>query len=89
MRRVLIPSYTTALKEQGPCLWLIAVSGDELLLEDNDGIRVITLNRPERLNALTASIMGPVADACADAARDAGVRCLVVKGAGPRLLCRR
>ena len=55
---------------------------DEILIENADGVRVITLNRPDRLNALTSSIMAPLADACADAARDPSAGCLVVTGAG-------
>jgi 2-(1,2-epoxy-1,2-dihydrophenyl)acetyl-CoA isomerase len=55
---------------------------DEVLIENQGGVRVITLNRPDRLNALTSSIMAPLADACADAARDPVVGCVVVTGAG-------
>jgi len=55
---------------------------DEILIENAGGVRVITLNRPDRLNALTSSIMAPLADACADAARDPSAGCLVVTGAG-------
>jgi 2-(1,2-epoxy-1,2-dihydrophenyl)acetyl-CoA isomerase len=55
---------------------------EEILIENAGGVRVITLNRPDRLNALTSSIMAPLADACADAARDPTVGCLVVTGAG-------
>jgi 2-(1,2-epoxy-1,2-dihydrophenyl)acetyl-CoA isomerase len=54
----------------------------EVLIDDDAGVRTITLNRPDRLNALTGSIMAPLADACADAARDASVGCVVVTGAG-------
>lgn len=54
----------------------------EILIDDDRGVRIITLNRPDRLNALTGSIMAPLADACADAARDASVGCVVVTGAG-------
>jgi 2-(1,2-epoxy-1,2-dihydrophenyl)acetyl-CoA isomerase len=54
----------------------------EVLVENDGGVRVITMNRPDRLNALTASIMAPLADACADAARDPSVGCVVVTGAG-------
>lgn len=53
-----------------------------VLLEDTDGVRIITLNRPDRLNALNDSIMAPLADAVADAARDAAIGCVVVTGAG-------
>ncbi len=55
---------------------------EEVLIENQGGVRIITLNRPDRLNALTNSIMGPLADACADAARDGSVGCVVVTGAG-------
>jgi 2-(1,2-epoxy-1,2-dihydrophenyl)acetyl-CoA isomerase len=55
---------------------------DEVLIANEGGVRIITLNRPDRLNALTGSIMAPLADACADAARDPTVGCLVVTGAG-------
>jgi len=40
---------------------------DEVLIDNEGGVRIITLNRPDRLNALTGSIMAPLADACADA----------------------
>lgn len=55
---------------------------DDVLIENQGGVRVITLNRPDRLNALSNSIMGALADACADAARDGSVGCVVVTGAG-------
>ncbi|WEK42366.1 MAG: enoyl-CoA hydratase-related protein [Candidatus Sphingomonas colombiensis] len=55
---------------------------EELLIADDAGVRTITLNRPDRLNALNAALMGPLADACADAARDQSVGCLIVTGAG-------
>lgn len=54
----------------------------EVLVDDAGGVRTITLNRPDRLNALTDSIMAPLADAVADAARDSSVGCVVVTGAG-------
>lgn len=55
---------------------------DEVLVADDDGVRTITLNRPDRLNALNGALMAALADACADAARDPGVGCVVVTGAG-------
>lgn len=53
-----------------------------VLVENDGGVRIITLNRPDRLNALTDTIMAPLADATADAARDPSVGCVVVTGAG-------
>jgi 2-(1,2-epoxy-1,2-dihydrophenyl)acetyl-CoA isomerase len=54
----------------------------EILVENDGGVRTITLNRPDRLNALVETIMSAFADAVADAARDASVGCVVVTGAG-------
>lgn len=54
----------------------------EVLIDNERGVRVITLNRPDRLNALVTSLMEDLADACADAAREAAVGCVVVTGAG-------
>ena len=48
---------------------------EPVLVEVHKGYRVVQINRPDRLNALTSSIMAPLADACADAARDASVGC--------------
>jgi 2-(1,2-epoxy-1,2-dihydrophenyl)acetyl-CoA isomerase len=58
------------------------VSDGEVLIEDEGGVRIITLNRPDRLNALVSSIMAALVDATADAARDPSVGCVVVTGAG-------
>jgi len=58
------------------------MSDAEVLIDNDGGVRIITLNRPDRLNALTSSIMAPLADATADAARDPSVGCVVVTGAG-------
>lgn len=53
-----------------------------VLIETDKGVRIITLNRPDRLNALNDALMAPLAEAVADAARDNAVGCLVVTGAG-------
>ena len=58
------------------------MSDAEVLIEDEGGVRIITLNRPDRLNALVSSIMSALVDATADAARDTSVGCVVVTGAG-------
>jgi 2-(1,2-epoxy-1,2-dihydrophenyl)acetyl-CoA isomerase len=55
---------------------------DVVLVENQGGVRTLTLNRPERLNALNAALMTELADACADAACDGSVGCVVVTGAG-------
>lgn len=55
---------------------------ETVLIENQGGVRIITLNRPDRLNALNGEIMGSLADATADAAREASVGCVVITGAG-------
>jgi 2-(1,2-epoxy-1,2-dihydrophenyl)acetyl-CoA isomerase len=54
----------------------------EIIVENEGGVRIITMNRPDSLNALNGSIMAPLVDATADAARDASVGCVVITGAG-------
>ena len=49
---------------------------------DVDGILWITLNRPERLNALNAQIFGELFDCFSEARKDRSVRCVVITGAG-------
>lgn len=53
-----------------------------LLTTLDDGVLTITLNRPHRLNAFTAQMHHLILDALRDAARDPGVRVIVVAGAG-------
>jgi 2-(1,2-epoxy-1,2-dihydrophenyl)acetyl-CoA isomerase len=55
---------------------------DTVHIENQGGVRIITLNRPDVLNALNGEIMGALVDATADAARDTSVGCVVVTGAG-------
>ena len=47
-----------------------------------DGVRTLTLNRPESLNALTVQVMGALADRLEEAAADPGTRSVVITGAG-------
>lgn len=51
-----------------------------------DGVRTITLNRPERLNAMNRQLIDDVADAFADAHEDAGTKSIIFTGAG-RAFC--
>lgn len=55
----------------------------ETLLEETDaGVTTLTLNRPEALNALNATLRGELLAALKRAARDAAVRAVVITGAG-------
>jgi len=53
-----------------------------LLYEEKDGIATLTLNRPERLNALGDTLREDLQDAVTHASEDANVRAIVVTGAG-------
>lgn len=53
-----------------------------LLVEDRGAVRVITLNRPDKLNALNFETLGELHTAFTDAAQAASVRVVVLTGAG-------
>lgn len=53
-----------------------------LLIDDGDGVRTLTLNRPDRLNTLTPSLADALREALNDSVRDPGVRVIVLAGAG-------
>jgi 2-(1,2-epoxy-1,2-dihydrophenyl)acetyl-CoA isomerase len=53
-----------------------------ILIDTRDAVRTITLNRPESLNALNATMRRELLVAFRAAARDAAVRAVVLTGAG-------
>jgi enoyl-CoA hydratase/carnithine racemase len=53
-----------------------------LLSSDRDGVRTLTLNRPDRKNALNPQLWVELTDALRAARRDRGLRALVLTGAG-------
>ena len=55
---------------------------EEILYEKADGVATITLNRPERMNAFTQTMIREWAQALEDARLDADVRAVIVTGAG-------
>jgi enoyl-CoA hydratase len=48
----------------------------------DDGIGVVTLNRPHRLNAMTLTMFVQLADAWDELSADDDVRCIILTGAG-------
>ena len=56
--------------------------GSTLLVETRDQVRWLTLNRPERRNALDREIMAALREAIVKGGDDPAVRVLVVTGAG-------
>ena len=55
---------------------------DTVLREQTDGVCVLTLNRPDRMNAWTHEMEARYFDLLAEAERDAETRVIVVTGAG-------
>jgi 2-(1,2-epoxy-1,2-dihydrophenyl)acetyl-CoA isomerase len=59
---------------------------ETVLTEDQGGVRTLTLNRPDVLNAFDARLGEELLDALGAAAESAEVRCVVLTGAG-RAFC--
>ena len=55
-----------------------------LKIADQDAIRVITIHRPDRLNALDSATITALAAAFDEAARDDAVRVVILTGSGPK-----
>ncbi len=60
------------------------MSFSNLLVADADGIRTITINRPQQLNALNRDTIAELDKALSEAAQDSGVRVLIITGSGPK-----
>ena len=58
-----------------------------LQLSIDDGIAVVTLDRPEKMNSLNPELVCRLADAWDTIADDAAVRVAIVTGAGERAFC--
>ena len=57
-------------------------ASDTVRYEERDAIAIITLNRPEKLNTLTESVVQGVADGIDAATASANVRAVVLRGEG-------
>jgi enoyl-CoA hydratase len=55
-----------------------------LLYDVQAGIARVTINRPDKLNALNATVITELADAVGHIEADAGVRGVILTGAGPK-----
>jgi enoyl-CoA hydratase/carnithine racemase len=58
------------------------VSGGRIQVEDDDGVRLITFDRPEARNAFDAAMYGAVTAALAGALADQQTRAVVITGRG-------
>ena len=57
---------------------------DELLVERDGNVEIITLNRPEVLNALTYGMVKGLGDLLEEAQVDDSIRAVVITGAGEK-----
>lgn len=55
-----------------------------LLFEVKDGVAVVTVNRPDKLNALNDQVMAELGDAAERIATDGAIRGAILTGAGPK-----
>ncbi|HEY8075351.1 MAG TPA: enoyl-CoA hydratase/isomerase family protein, partial [Labilithrix sp.] len=55
-----------------------------ILREREGAVVVLTLNRPDKLNALNAELLGELETALVETSRDGGVSCAIVTGAGDK-----
>lgn len=55
---------------------------DEVLVATRDSIRILTLNRPEKRNALNDELIAALKSALNDAEKDIEVRSVLIRGAG-------
>ncbi len=55
---------------------------EELLVEFDDGVLTITLNRPDRLNAISGPMLRQLSTTLQEANIDSDVRCVIMTGAG-------
>lgn len=60
------------------------MSTDVVLLDVNEGIATITINRPEVLNAINYDVLNGLSNAIDQVAADAAVKVVLIKGAGDR-----
>jgi enoyl-CoA hydratase/carnithine racemase len=63
------------------------VSEPTLLVENQDGICTLTLNRPQAMNSLSLALLGELHGALDEVAFDPQVRCVIVTAAGDRAFC--
>lgn len=65
----------------------MTAASESILLAERDGhVQWLTLNRPQAMNALTASLVDTLAGAIADASNDPEIRVVVLTGTG-RAFC--
>lgn len=59
----------------------------ELIQERRDAVMVLRINRPDTLNALTATLLAGIGAAIVEAEADSAIRAVVLTGTGERAFC--
>ena len=55
-----------------------------ILVDRDENVGIVTLNRPNALNAVNFQLVGEVAEALMEFERDESIRCIVITGAGEK-----
>jgi enoyl-CoA hydratase len=55
-----------------------------LLFDERDGVATVTVNRPEKLNALNAEVIAELGEAAGRIASEPEIRCAILTGAGSK-----
>jgi enoyl-CoA hydratase/3-hydroxyacyl-CoA dehydrogenase len=74
---------------RGPFEMKKAGLGEEkpVLMEKKDGVLVITINRPAKLNSMTLEMLDLISQYLEEAKRDSKIKAVLFKGAGDRAFC--
>ena len=59
-----------------------ASTTDQLLVDQHDHVLLITLNRPDRLNAISREMLNELSSKVVEADKDPDIRCIVLTGNG-------
>jgi enoyl-CoA hydratase len=60
------------------------MTGEPVRVETRDGVRTLTVDRPEKLNALNTAVLEVLDARVAEAEADGTLRCLILTGAGEK-----
>jgi enoyl-CoA hydratase len=60
------------------------MTGEPVRAETRDGVRTLTVDRPEKMNALNAAVLEALDARIREAEADGALRCLIVTGAGEK-----
>ena len=58
------------------------MSEPEILLEMDNHVAIVTLNRPERMNAISVKMLSQFSEVLVECDRDTNVRVVMITGAG-------